>query len=140
MFTLLIIYTSLGILKTIHFGNPKWRRSHYGGTYVDRDQQHHNFSKYTYEYYTKRRFSITLIVVLDAYKWKDIIVWLNSSANAFFLLAKFESPSWRWRMSRQNRPIKLKIWRSVVIFALFLRSIFLNFHFIRSQNDKKVSI
>ena len=104
--------------------------------HVDRDQ-HHNFSKYTYEYYTKREFSITLIVVLDAYKENYIIAWLNSSANAFFLLAKFESPSWRWRMSRQNRPIKLKILRSVVIFALFLRSIFFNFHFIRSQNDKK---
>ena len=32
------------------------------------DQQNHNFSKYTYEYYPKRGFSITLIVVLDAYK------------------------------------------------------------------------
>ena len=97
----LIIYTSLGNLKTIHFGNPKWRRSHF-----DHDQQNHNFSKFTYEYYTKCGFSITLIVMLDAYKWKDIIVWLNSSVNIFFLLAKFEPPSLRWRLSRQNRLIK----------------------------------
>ena len=31
LFTPLIIYTSLCNLKTIYFGNPKWRRSHYGG-------------------------------------------------------------------------------------------------------------
>ena len=31
LFTPLIIYTSLGNLKTIHCGNPKWRRSHYDG-------------------------------------------------------------------------------------------------------------
>ena len=35
---------------------------------ICRAQQNHNFSKYTYEYYTKRGFSITPIVVLVAYK------------------------------------------------------------------------
>ena len=35
---------------------------------ICRDQQDHNFSKYTHEYYTKRGFLITLIVVLDTYK------------------------------------------------------------------------
>ena len=94
---------------------------------ICRNQQNHNFSKYTYQYYTKRGFLITLIFVLDAYKWKNIILWINSSANALYLLAKFEPSSWRWRMSRQNRPIRLNIIRSVVISALFLRSIFFKY-------------
>ena len=92
-----------------------------------REQQNYNFSKYTYKYYSKRWFSITLIVVLDAYNQKDIIGWLNSATKRFLLLAKFEPPSWGWRKSRQNRPINSKIKQSVVICVFFLLCIFLIF-------------
>ena len=65
LFTPLIIYSSLGNLKTTNLLKFKMVVITVG---ICRDQQNRNFSKYTHVYYTKRRISISIIVVLDAYK------------------------------------------------------------------------
>ena len=87
------IYTSLGNLKTIHFGNPEWRRSHYGG-FISIVTNKITISRILTNIIRSVVFDYSHRCVgrLQVKRYHRGAIFLRKR---FFLPAKFEPPSWR---------------------------------------------